>query len=152
MRCSKASTVGIGIAAVAVARLLVQEAPFGALRALVDEALGQEERFGRLAEGRALVALMDEAGFDVVFVFLRQGHEPILKLFFKKNNRLLFAEKLLGSVLSALHRATSFRVSSIRRFTQGSRDWRQGGSVTPCTSFSFVQSSLELAGRFAGVG
>ena len=89
---------GIGVPAVAVARLLVQEAPFGALGALVDEALGQEQRFRRLAEGRAIMALMDKAGFEVVFVFLRQGHEPILKLFFKKNNRLLFAEKLLGSV------------------------------------------------------
>ena len=56
----------IGEARILVARLLALEARLGLRRAVVDVALGEEQRLRGLAELRAQGAGVDEAGFGAV--------------------------------------------------------------------------------------
>ena len=56
----------IGEARILVARVLVLEAPLGGERAVVDVALGEEQRLRGLAELRAQRAGMDQTGLGAV--------------------------------------------------------------------------------------
>ena len=66
MRCSNMAHGRVGVARIDVARDLAGEARLALLRALVDVALGQEQRLRDLAELRAQRAGMHQAGFGAV--------------------------------------------------------------------------------------
>ncbi len=69
---------GIGEAGILVARLLVLEASLRAQRAVVDVALGEEQRLRRLAELRAQDAGMHELGLGAVVSLRGRGHQGLL--------------------------------------------------------------------------
>ena len=62
-----------------IAGLLVLEAALGLQRVVVDVALRQVERLGRLAELRAQRASVHEAGFGAVFLRCRRSHHGLLQ-------------------------------------------------------------------------
>src|SRR6202012_5980 len=70
---------GVGVARIDIARLVAGEARIGLFGSLVDEALGQVERLGRLAELRAVDAAADQLGrrFPVLrLAGVRHGGAP----------------------------------------------------------------------------